>query len=196
MKGSASSRVLWSVARAGESRDRDLRQGAIAGILGGGAIILLFLAYDALSFGPLATPDRLSGGLLGLDSLVTDIGVRLGFLVAIGLFTLFHLGAFMALGILLLAFLRISGVRSKVLFGGLYGVTVCTVAFLAALNASGAELMATPEWPALLLGNFLAGVVMGSYLELSGSLDRRITTSTAGYSRRSSATAAYKTPQW
>jgi hypothetical protein len=171
MNGSASSRVLWSVARAGERRDRALRQGAIAGILGGGAIILLFLAYDALSFGPLATPDRLSGDLLGLESVVTDLGVRLGFLVRIGLFTLLHLGAFIAMGTLLVAFFRYSGVRSKVLFGGLYGVTVCTVAFLAALNASGAELMATPEWPALLFGNFVAGVVMGSYLEFSGSLE-------------------------
>ena len=171
MKSSASSRALWSGAEFHERRNRALRQGAIAGMLGGCAIILLFLAYDALSFGPLATPDRLSENLLGLDSLIGDVGVRLGFLVRIGLFTALHLGAFMALGTLLLAFLRYSRVRSRVLFGGLYGVTVCTVAFLAALKVSGAELMATPEWPALLLGNFVAGVVMGSYLELSGSLE-------------------------
>lgn len=147
----------------------DLRYGAVAGLLGGGSIMILFLVYDALFFEPFATPDFLSELLLGRDALATDIAARLR-LVRIAMFTALHLGAFTALGIVLANLFRMSGVRKRLLLGGLYGLTVCTLVFRAGLHLSGTELLAEPQWPAVMLGNFVAGVVMVGYLQGRASL--------------------------
>ena len=170
MHGSDGNRARWAAAEYGDRLHNDLRHGAIAGLLGGVSIILLFSAYDALFFGPLTTPDRLSQSLLSIEDVAAGIGVRLSFVVRIGLFTVFHLGSFAVLGTVLANLFRMSGVRSRLLLGGLYGLTACTVVFFAGLNLSGTQLLAAPEWPALLLGNFVAGVVMGGYLQVRASL--------------------------
>ena len=54
--------------------------------------------------------------------------------------------------------------------GGVYGLVACSLGFLVALHLSGTGLSANPIWPAVLLANFLAGMVMGGYLELSAFL--------------------------
>ncbi len=48
---------------------RDYRDGAVAGLLAGTTLIVLFFVYDVLSFAPLATPDFLSGKILGSEDL-------------------------------------------------------------------------------------------------------------------------------
>jgi hypothetical protein len=157
----------------------DLRHGAVAGLLGGGSIMLFFAAYDALLFTPLATPHLLSQMLpnpKGLsevlrdpEAILTDLGSRSAFF-RMAIFTALHLGAFVVLGIVLVKLLRTIGVSGGLLLGGLYGMVACSLGFLAALHLSGAGLSANPVWPAVLLGNFLAGMVMGGYLELKAFL--------------------------
>lgn len=148
----------------------DLRHGAIAGLLGGGSIILLFSAFDWFFFGSFETADSLSRDLLNSDQIAADIGARLSFIVRIGLFTVVHFGVFVVLGVVLAKLFRMGEVRKRLLLGGLYGLTLCTVVFFGSLSLSGTELSAAPEWPAVLLGNFVAGLVMGGYLQLSESL--------------------------
>jgi len=131
--------------------------------------MILFLAYDALFFRPLATPDFLSEVLLGRGILATDIAARLR-LVRIVMFTVLHLAAFTALGIVLANLFRMSGVRKRLLLGGLYGLTACTLLFRAGLHLSGTELLVEPQWPAVMLGNFVAGIVMVGYLKARTSL--------------------------
>jgi len=152
----------------------DLRHGLIAGLLGGLSIIIFFLASDAISLQPLATPDSLSENLPGLSEIATgvagDIGGRVAFVGRIGIFTLLHLCVFAVLGTLLATLRQMSGARKSLLFGGLYGLTVCTVVFFGGLSLSGDLFSAAPEWPLVLLANFVSGVVMGGYLAVSESL--------------------------
>jgi hypothetical protein len=156
-----------------EYRDRlyrDLCDGVIAGLLGAGSIMILFLVSDALLFRPLATPDFLAQTFLGQESHAADIAGRLR-IIRIVMFTVLHLAAFMFLGIVLAEVLRITGFRSTLLRGGLYGATVCSIVFGVSLHLSGTEVSARPGWAAVLLGNFVAGVVMGGYLQLSAQRD-------------------------
>ena len=143
----------------------DLLDGSVAGLLGGGTIVVLFLVFDTLLFTPLATPDFLAQGLLGRADLAAELSARLR-IVRIGMFTGLHLFTFTALGIGLAVFFRMSGVRKTLLLGGLYGLTACTLLFRAGLDLSGTELLVTPQWPAVILGNLLAGIVMVFYLRV------------------------------
>jgi hypothetical protein len=175
MYGYDDSRASWAAERYRARVQDDLRHGAVAGLLGGGAIILFFAAYDALLFSPLATPnllsqmlpksDGLSEVLIDPEALLADVGARLSFF-RMAIFTALHLGAFTVLGIALVKLLSLDGVVGGLLVGGLYGLVACSLGFLAALHLSGAGLAANPVWPAVLLGNFVAGMVMGGYLEL------------------------------
>jgi hypothetical protein len=79
--------------------------------------MILFFVYDALFFGPLATPDFLSEVLIGREALAADVAVRLR-VVRIVIFTVLHLTAFTALGIVLANLFRMSGVRKTLLLGG------------------------------------------------------------------------------
>ncbi|MFH1763135.1 MAG: hypothetical protein ABIF09_02985 [Gemmatimonadota bacterium] len=148
---------------------KDLRNGAVAGLLGGASIMILFLGYDAFSFGPLSTPDLLAEAITGQEILVLDFAAPLR-VARIMMFTVLHLAVFSGLGIILTNLFRMTGARESLLLGGLYGLTVCTVLFSLVLHLSGTELLAQPQWPAVALGNFVAGVVMVGYLKVRTAL--------------------------
>lgn len=172
MRGSLSDNRESGRWAADEYRSRvnqDLRHGVVAGLLGGALIMIFFRVYDGLLFEPLATPEFLAGELMGQEGLVGDLSVPLRAL-RIGVFTVLHLTVFSGLGILLLKLFRMTGARESMLGGGLYGITFCTLLFGLVLQISGTEISAAPQWPALLLANFLAGVVMGGYLDLRATL--------------------------
>ena len=154
----------WAAERYRDRLYSDLRDGAIAGLLGGGSIMVLSLLYDALLFTPLATPDFLAQALIGRAGPAADITAQLR-LVRIAMFTVLHLAAFIFLGIVLVKFFRITNIRKTLLHGGLYGLTACTTLFGASLQLSGTKVSVAPEWLAVLLGNFIAGVVMAGYLQ-------------------------------
>jgi hypothetical protein len=160
---------LWAVEEHRDRLRKDLRYGAVAGLLGGGSIMVIFLGYDALLFEPLATPEFLSGALMGQDVLVLDFAGPLR-VVRILMFTILHLAVFAGLGIALTNLLRITGAPESLLLGGLYGLGVCTVLFTLILHWSGVELLAEPQWPAVVMGNFVAGVVMVAYLRVRAAL--------------------------
>jgi len=149
---------------------KDLRHGAVAGLLGGGSIMVLFLGYDALFFRPLATPDILSEALVGQEALALDFAVQLR-AVRVVMFTVLHLAVFTGLGIMLTNLLRITGARESLLLGGVYGLIICTILFRVVLHLSGTELLAEPQWLVVMLGNFIAGVVMVSYLKVKAALE-------------------------
>jgi hypothetical protein len=152
----------WAEDRHRARRYRDLRNGAVAGLLGGVSIMVFFLGYDALFFGPLATPNFLAGTFIGKDvsALVQLRGAP------IVLFSVLHLAVFVGLGIMLEELLRMMKAGGSLLFGGFYGLTICTTLFWVVLHLSGVELLVEPRWVAVMLGNFLAGAVMGSYLKI------------------------------
>ena len=142
---------------------KDLRYGVLAGLLAGAAIMILFFFYDVLWFRPLATPDFLSNALLGGGDLSAETLIKLRS-TRIVIFSILHLVAFTFLGILFARFFRFTQLRKTLLSGGLYGLIVCTAVFSASMQVTGTQMSAEPGWPALLAGNFGAGIVMVIFL--------------------------------
>ena len=127
--------------------------------------MILLLGVDALFFRPLATPDFLAEALIGHEALALDFTAQLR-AVRIVMFTVLHLAVFMGLGIILAKLVRRSEIGKSLLVGGLFGLIVCTILFGVVLHLSGTELVGVPPWPAVALGNLLAGVVMAGYLKV------------------------------
>ena len=143
---------------------RDYRDGAVAGLLAGTTLIVLFFVYDVLSFAPLATPDFLSGEFLGNEDPGGEYAPMLR-TVRMVIFTFLHLAAFAFLGIALARLLHFAQLKKAVLAGALYGLTACTLLFGVSLQVSGTEMSAGgPGWPAVLVVNVAAGIVMVIYL--------------------------------
>jgi hypothetical protein len=126
--------------------------------------MVLTLLYDVLLFKPLVTPNFLAQALIGREGLTGDFAAQAKF-IQIGMFTVLHLAAFVLLGIVLAKIFRMTGMRKTLLFGGLYGLTACTLLFGASLKLSGAEVSLEPKRLVVLLVNFVAGVVMAGYLQ-------------------------------
>ena len=142
---------------------KDLGVGALAGLLAGAAIMILFFVYDVLWFRPLATPEFLSKALLGGGNLDAETLTSLRS-SRIVIFSILHMVAFAFLGILFARFFRFTQLRKTLLSGGLYGLVVCTAVFSASMQVTGTQVSAEPGWPALLAGNFGAGIVMVIFL--------------------------------
>lgn len=155
--------AYWAAQKYRDQLHVDLRDGAIAGILGGGSIMILFLFHDMLLFKPLSTPNLLAQILIGREGLASDLADRLRF-VQIGMFTVLHLSAFLLLGIALAKFFRITKIRKTLLSGGIYGLIACTGLFGVSLRLSGIEVAYEPRWLVVLLLNFVAGAIMAGYL--------------------------------
>jgi hypothetical protein len=147
----------------------DLRDGGVAGIVGGGAIMLFFLTRDLLIFTPLATPEALSDGLLSREGLAARIDARLRVL-RILLFSLIHLGIFAVLGIVLAKLPRVIRFWNALLMGGLYGLIGCSALFFLGMEVSGTGLSVGLSVPSVVFANLLAGIVMAAYLRLARSL--------------------------
>lgn len=157
-------RAQWQAERYRIRVYRHLKNGAIAGLLGGALIMVYVWAHDLLFFGTLATPGFLSELLPGRQALNEGLTARLRGM-RIGMFAAMHMAVFTVLGIVLASLFRATGTRMKVLIGGIYGATLLTLVLAGGVHLAGAELLL--GWSSLLLGNFLAGVAMGAYLELS-----------------------------
>ncbi|MBT8478261.1 MAG: hypothetical protein KJO06_05035 [Gemmatimonadetes bacterium] len=154
----------------GQQRRKDVLHGAFAGVLAGMAVMILFLAFDMLWFKPLSTPDFLSSALLagGDSGAESDRVLRTA---RIAMFTTFHLLIFTLIGIALASFLRFTQLPKSLLVGGLYGLIACTAIFTAILQVTGAQMSEEWGWPALLAGNFLAGIVMVVFLRRAERVD-------------------------
>jgi len=149
---------------------KDLRDGILAGVLAGATLIIIFFGYDVLWFRPLATPDFLSGALFGGAEPGVEAISRLRN-VRIGIFTILHMVTFAFLGVVFARFFRFTQLRKTLLTGVLYGLIVCTAIVGASMQVTGTQMSVEPGWPALLTGNFVAGLVMVVYLRRAQGVD-------------------------
>ena len=149
---------------------QDLLWGGLAGLLAGGALTVFFFGYDVLWFRPLATPDFLSGALLGgMDPGAETVESLRNLRIAI--FTSLHMIAFTLLGIIFARFFRFTQLRKTVLAGVLWGLVACTAVLGAGMQVTGTQMAAEPGWPALLAGNAAAGLVMVLFLRRAQGVD-------------------------
>ncbi len=134
-----------------------IQRGAIAGFLAGLTLIVLFFVIDIVARTPLATPQFLSGALLG-ETMPEASPVRMS------LYTIAHLGVFTVLGIGAAVFFTGLDVPRNLTIGAAYGLFACSLVFYPALVITGTDILSAPAWPAVFFGNVVAGIVMVSYL--------------------------------
>lgn len=140
---------------------QDLRDGLIAGVLAGLTVAAYFLLVDTLQAEPLRTPRFLAGVLF-------NGGEGEAGLLLVSAFTAVHLAVFAVIGGTAHLLFRLTDLPLNPLTGGVYGLFVCTVLFYGSLVTTGTAVLAAPSWPAVLVGNLLGGVALGTYLHWTG----------------------------
>ena len=140
-----------------------VREGIMAGFLGGSVVAVWFLLYDAIRLRPLHTPALLGAAVLqGLRDphlLIPRLDVVVGY-------TIFHFAAFAFFGIAVAAFLLAAEREPRILLG-LFTIFLCfQVFFFGFLQALDAHLAGALPWWNVAIGNLLASVAMITYFFL------------------------------
>lgn len=133
-----------------------IRDGVVAGLLGGAAVVIFFFLMDVLQGDAFRTPAFLAGAILGVEE---PVGAG-----SIAAFTVLHFAAFSALGVGAVLLTRWCGIPQNLLVGAVYGLFVGTLLFYLSLGLTGTSVLPAPWWPSVLVGNLAAGLVMGTYL--------------------------------
>lgn len=136
------------------------REGIITGLLGAAVVALFYLIIDIARHQPLITPSVLGQGFI-LHVPVAPEAVDIG---AVAAYTVFHVGAFVAFGLLLAALVRSSETSSLARYAVLQ-VLVAFVVFFYGLLWIGSEVVRGMfSFVGVLAANALAGAVMVSWL--------------------------------
>ena len=144
-----------------QSHQRVVREGLVAGAIGATGVAIWFLLIDTLAGQPLLTPSALGGVLAGdFSSASSDVYVP-----SVIAYTIFHLTAFLAVGLILSLVAHRAEQESSILAVflilfvvfelGFYGLT----AILAETRLPGAL-----AWYRVAGGNLIAALLMGTYV--------------------------------
>lgn len=140
---------------------RTIRQGMIAGLVGGAVVAVWFLVIDTVLREPLFTPAAL-GSLLfrggaGPGAVEIAAGPVLGY-------TLVHFAAFLLFGVILAGIVDQVEEHPPLVFALLILFVVFEVFFIAMTALLGSWILAELAWWAVLVGNLLAAACMGGYM--------------------------------
>ncbi|HZI40769.1 MAG TPA: DoxX family protein [Gemmatimonadaceae bacterium] len=138
-----------------------LHDGIIAGLIGASAIAVWFLIIDTIAGQPFRTPVALGNGLLDVLGPADATDSKLTFVLV---YTIFHFGAFMFVGLLAALIVHLAKHEPSILLGfvvlfvateiGFYGLTGLLH------EASSLKVLA---WPQVMVGNLIAASSMGYY---------------------------------
>lgn len=142
-------------------REPTLAQGVVAGLLAGAAVVIFFLVLDAANGEVLRTPTMLASAVFGRETAAVGAGL-------IAAFTSLHFAVFAALGAGATTLFRWAGLPQNVISGALYGLFVFSLIFYTSVVATGIDVLPGSWWPAALVGNLVAGLVLGGYLHRVG----------------------------
>ena len=138
-----------------------LYEGVVAGFLGATAIAVWFLAIDSIAGRPFFTPATLGHGLLnafgfGPESYGTTTDVLV--------YSAFHFGAFMLVGLTASLVVFLARVHPPVLFALvlLFAVTEIGIYILVGI-LDVASPLGSHAWLQIMAGNVIAAVIMGMY---------------------------------
>jgi hypothetical protein len=137
-------------------------RGVVAGVIGATALAVWFLVVDGSQGNAFRTPGFLGGALLGTGSIEPGLG-------AITLYSFLHYGAFIGVGV------GVSWLLSKMhatpnIFSGLaLGFALFDLVFYASVGVTGVDVIGEFGWPAVLMGNLIAGVSLMSFLHFTGA---------------------------
>ena len=141
--------------------NRTIREGVVGGLLAAGAVAVYFLILDVVTGSPFATPVRLG---TAVASFFGGTGGASPTLYVLG-YTLFHVLAFIASGIVMSAVVNKAEEEPSLLFGLLILFVVFEIAWygMTAILARD-DAFGPPAWYQVMLANLVAAAVMGVYL--------------------------------
>lgn len=137
-----------------------LTRGIVAGFIAATVVVLWFLAVDALTGRAFYTPAFLAAMLTGGGTGAIEPDAS-----AIALFTLVHYAVFMLLGMVVAWILDRARIAAGLFVGIIAGFLLFDLVFYAAVLTTGVDVVDVLGWPQVLLGNLLAGVAMGTFLQ-------------------------------
>ena len=153
-------RSIWREAR--HAPHPVFREGVLAGIIGATAIAVWFFIVDLVTGQPLLTPTTLGRAVFSVLGTVPEAESPIVHVLA---YTVFHVAAFITIGIVAAAMVRLAGDEPSVLLGFailFVAVEVGFYAFVAVLS------QVTPlgqlAWWQVMVGNLIAAAAMGFYL--------------------------------
>jgi hypothetical protein len=139
-----------------------LFEGVVTGLIGAGSVALWFFILDLISGRPFFTPAILGAGVLG--ALGGGFGGR-GMLAHVLIYTVFHVAAFIAVGILAAQATQALERRPSRVAGFAILFAVLELAFLAGTAVlAGSELFGAYAWWQFGVANLIAALLMGRYL--------------------------------
>lgn len=135
-----------------------LTRGLVAGFIAAATFAVFFLLVDLLQGQPLRTPAYMSG-------LVFSFTTALPASARLATFTVIHFVAFGAVGILAALLLDKLAVPPRLYMGLALGFLLFDIVFYGSVAGLGVNVVRALGWPAVLVGNLLAGAAMFAYLK-------------------------------
>jgi hypothetical protein len=135
----------------------------VAGVLAAAALALWFFAIDLIRNRPFFTPDFMARVLLGRESGLAGTRGIVGF-------TILHFLSFALVGIAVAWLLQRTGIRPRILLGAVLGFLLFDIVFYVGVILAGANIVTRLGWPQVLVGNFLAGLILMAYLRAKAEL--------------------------
>ncbi|HSJ23199.1 MAG TPA: hypothetical protein VK929_00855 [Longimicrobiales bacterium] len=139
-----------------------VRNGLIAGAIGGTVLAGWFTVLDLVRGAPLATLGVLAGVISGRDP--ADAGVVMHLL-----YVFWHYVAFCGLGVAVALLFDGTGFRRHWIFGILCGFLLFDIMFYATLAASGVNIVLALGWANALFANVLAGMALFGWLQYTAT---------------------------
>ncbi len=143
------------------SKNRVFKEGAIAGLVGAWTVAMWFFMVDMGRGQPFFTPGALGSALFFGSTDPTDVSISVATVAG---FSIIHLGIFFALGFVAAAIAGYAEDTPPLLIGALMLFLAFTAFFMGLMALSAEFLLSALAWWAVMVGNVLATVAMGSYL--------------------------------
>jgi len=138
-----------------------LHDGVIAGLIGAAAIAVWFLIIDTIAGHPFRTPAALGNGLLDVFGPADSTDSMLTFVLV---YTIFHFGAFMFVGLLAALIVHLAKREPSILLGFVVLFVATEIGFYGFTGLlHEASSLKSLAWYQVMLGNLIAASAMGYY---------------------------------
>ena len=143
------------------SQSRVFKEGLAAGLIGAGTVALWFFIVDMGRGQPFFTPGALGSALFLGSSDATSVSVSVATVAG---YSILHIGAFFATGFIAAAIAGYAEDTPPLILGGVMLFLAFEAFFMGLMALSAEFLLSSLAWWAILVGNVLATLTMGSYL--------------------------------
>ncbi|HEY2854301.1 MAG TPA: DoxX family protein [Gemmatimonadaceae bacterium] len=138
-----------------------LHDGVIAGLIGAAAIAAWFLIIDTIAGHPFRTPAALGNGLVDVFGPADSTDSMLTFVLV---YTIFHFGAFMFVGLLAALIVHLAKREPSILLGFVVLFVATEIGFYGFTGLlHEASSLKSLAWYQVMLGNLIAASAMGYY---------------------------------